>query len=233
MKQLIYKILNNPRWRTSKFFSAIKKNLFEYTPVEFILDKATEFVKFSDIKGDYLEFGVWEGTSFIRAYHFAQNKNLNDMNFYAFDSFEGLPDLKGEEGNQFKKGSFNCSLEQFKKNLAKQKVNMKKVGYVVGFYETSLKREPIPYIKPASIVYIDCDLYSSAVDVLKFLTKYIQDGTILIFDDWFCFKSNQNKGEQRAFREWLEENKQFTATEFYKFGVHGNSFIINKKDWRK
>jgi O-methyltransferase len=54
----------------------------------------------------------------------------------------------------------------------------------------------------------------------------LQTGTVIAFDDWFCFKGDPGKGEQRAFREWLEKNSAFDAIEFHKFGWSGNSFII-------
>lgn len=42
--------------------------------------------------GDYLEFGVYRGRALMAAYFAAQRASLTDMRFYAFDSFEGLPD---------------------------------------------------------------------------------------------------------------------------------------------
>ena len=84
-------------------------------------------------------------------------------------------------------------------------------------------------IKSAAIVFIDCDLYASTVPVLNFISDYLEDGAILIFDDWFCFKGSPERGEQKAFHEWLKNNPQFKAVEYHKFNWRGNSFIINKQ----
>ncbi len=36
-----------------------------------------------------------------------------------------------------------------------------------------------------SIIWLDCDLYSSAKECFKLITYFIQDGSILRLDDWF------------------------------------------------
>lgn len=55
-------------------------------------------------------------------------------------------------------------------------------------------------------------------------------GTIIMLDDWFCFRGNPNKGEQKAFREWLENNPLITATEFHKYCTESISFIIHRQN---
>lgn len=232
MKRLITNLINNPSWRYSNFFSIIQHNLFKYRDYEEILDRVLLFTQFSKIKGDYLEFGVWGGTSFYTAYHLAKKYKLDSMVFYAFDSFKGLPEIKGIDSvgfKQFEKGMFNCGVEKFRKNLEKKRVDLNKVEIIKGWYKETLNKELKNKlkVKKAAVIYIDCDLYESARDVLNFITDYIQDGTVLIFDDWFCFRGNPERGEQKAFSEWLDKNPHFTKSQFYKLG-NINSFIINK-----
>ncbi len=81
----------------------------------------------------------------------------------------------------------------------------------------------------AAIVFIDCDLYESTRDVLLFLKRKMIPGGVIIFDDWFCFKGNLERGEQKAFNEWLKKNPSISAIEYHKFNWRGNSFIISKK----
>ena len=54
-------------------------------------EKAFEIVAASGTGGDYLEFGVYQGSSLIMAFHLARRYRLNTMRFFAFDSFAGLP----------------------------------------------------------------------------------------------------------------------------------------------
>jgi len=198
------------------------------------LRKIMNYAAASDLDGDYLEFGVFQGGNFASAYQWAQKKKLHKMRFYAFDSFEGLPKSKGldAEYEQFAEGECEASQATFNKNLEKTKVDLDKVTVIPGWFKNTLTKETkekLP-IKSAAVIWVDCDLYESTVPVLEFITDYIVDGTLLIFDDWFHFRGHPDKGEQLAFSEWLKKNPQFIATEFHKYYWHGNSFIINKKD---
>ena len=79
----------------------------------------------------------------------------------------------------------------------------------------------------ASIIMIDCDLYNSTKLLLEFVTDIVQDGAILIFDDWFAYKGNRMKGEQLAANEWPEKNSKFKLIPFSRYGVYRNSFIVS------
>ena len=97
------------------------------------IDNIWTFVSREGIAGDYLEFGVYSGQSFIEAYRSAQwiadrergrerkerairvLTNLANIRFFAFDSFTGLP--HSDADNRFRKGELACSMEQFSSNL--------------------------------------------------------------------------------------------------------------------
>lgn len=189
------------------------------SPRDKMLYTAMQYVRTSGLKGDYFEFGVYKGSNLIAAYHIAQ-RYLSDMNFYAFDSFEGLP-----EGDEvFEKGQFSCTEKEVIFNLKKKKVDLSKIKIVAGWFNETLKGN----FPPIAIAYIDCDLYESTVTVLEFLAKYLENGALVIFDEWFAYRSDPKKGEQKAFQEWLTKNPRISAIEYQKFGWSGNSFIIHK-----
>ena len=48
-----------------------------------------------DDPGDYYEFGLFRGFTFLTAYQTAESLGISNMQFHGFDSFEGLPDLEG------------------------------------------------------------------------------------------------------------------------------------------
>lgn len=226
-----YSFIYFPSFRYSIYFSFFQ-NFLNYSPREKIIKTTMEFISHSNIKGDYLEFGVYKGNTFIAAYNFAQKMALRLMRFYAFDSFQGLPELGGVDNNkfcEFNKGQYFCNLSEFKKNISRRGVKLDKIEIIPGWYNEVLNKETKNKIgiKKAAVIWIDCDLYESTVPVLNFITDYVQDGTVLIFDDWFCFKGNPNYGEQKAFKEWLKKNSKIIITEFHKFAWHGNSFIIH------
>jgi O-methyltransferase len=198
---------------------------------EVALDQAMEYIGKSGVEGDYLEFGVWQGRTFSAACFLARKKKL-DMNFYAFDSFRGVPsnDEVDATGHQpFKGGDYSCNEGQFLKNVRGTGANMKRVTTVPGWFEDSLRPDNplLANLRKAAVVWVDCDLYSSACTVLDFVTPYLQHGTLVFFDDWFLYRADPNAGEQRAFREWLERNPHFSAVEMIRVGWHGTSFIIH------
>src|SRR3954452_11642485 len=93
-----------------------------FTEKEQMLNVAMQFLAFNRIEGHYLEFGCYEGNSFIAAYHFAQAQWLERMKFYAFDSFAGLPKAEGldvdpEKELQYFEGDFACDVNTFRRNL--------------------------------------------------------------------------------------------------------------------
>jgi hypothetical protein len=208
------------------------RHLWRYSPMENMLRDAMHFVSRSQVDGDYLEFGVESGDSFISAYHLAKRVDLSSMRFYAFDSFEGLPKIKGidRDFQQFHEGDHACTIDDFKENLHERGVDLGQVKIIPGWYSETLteKRKEKLGIESAAIVLVDCDLYNSTVPILDFVKSLLVDGTILIFDDWYLYKGKPDRGEQRAFREWLKRNSEIEIIQFQKYGWHGNSFIIQK-----
>ncbi|WP_289036178.1 TylF/MycF/NovP-related O-methyltransferase [uncultured Roseibium sp.] len=208
-----------------------------------ILNWAFEFVCKSDIDGPYLEFGCFRGATFTHANKFQEKwvefgktngRKLSDNRMFAFDSFEGLPKISVSDNMKdydvFDEGQFGCSEVEFLSIIKENGVNLKKVKTVKGFYDKKLSsklRESLS-IKKASVIHIDCDLYSSAVPVLNFITPLIQGGTVLLFDDYYCYRGNKQFGVKRAFMEWLS-GAPFEATHYCNYSWAGSVFILNEK----
>ena len=73
------------------------------------------------------------------------------------------------------------------------------------------------------------DLYESTVAVLNFAIDVMPHGSILAFDDWHCFRSDENRGEQRAFQEFCRDHPDLKFSEFLSFGWHGKSFLVHRQ----
>jgi hypothetical protein len=182
------------------------------------------------LRGDYLEFGVFQGDTFAHVCQRAIDR-LRGMRFFALDSFAGLPQVRGSDAEgEFSTGQFACSLPEFQKNLLHSGVDMKRVIAVPGWFDQtlteSLKQQHS--ISIASLAYIDCDLYESCVPALNFLTSLVRQGSFLFFDDWYCFRNDPNRGVQRATREWLSQNPSISLTDWHSFSHHGKAFIVNR-----
>ena len=183
-----------------------------------------------EVSGDYYEFGLFRGYTFLQAWNHCRELGLNGVNFYGFDSFEGLPPAEGidEVDGRFFEGQFACSREEVEKSLEKEGMDLKQVTLVEGFYEDSLTddlRERHPF-KPASVVLLDCDYYSSTVTALKWMEPYMVEGTVLLFDDWYSYGENEELGQQKAFAEYLERHPELEPRELWEFENHGKGFEL-------
>jgi hypothetical protein len=165
--------------------------------------------------GDYYEFGVYRGQT-LR--HAAKTDQVGRI-FWGFDSFQGLPKPEGiDAGGEFHEGQFTCSFESVWRTLIPFHL---RVRLVPGWFADSLRQFDEHRGSPVAVAFIDCDLYASAVEVLRFLGPRLQHGSILLFDDWCCFGNDHNRGEQRAFNEWLASSPEWRAVPYIRFDAEG------------
>ncbi len=249
LKQSAVDWLLSPRVRYS-VAAMNHRALHQHLHGEDVLEKALLLQCVNGVRGDFLEFGVFEGRSLMHAYFYVRylthlietgtvpiltgvsTEPLRAMRFVGFDSFEGLPEptyadtLDGQQ-EWLGAGSFACSEERFWSNLARNKVELERFVAVPGWYEQSLSEATLKEhgISTAAVVHIDCDYYESTVLALDFVTDLLVDGSILVFDDWFLYRGRADKGEQRAFAEWRERNPKLQVTELHRsttvsFQVH-------------
>jgi hypothetical protein len=83
----IINFLRKPRIRY-RYLPKLREVIF-YDRKETMLHTCLEYVDLTNVKEDYVEFGVFRGRSMIAAYHLSRLfPNLSEMRFYGFDSFE-------------------------------------------------------------------------------------------------------------------------------------------------
>jgi hypothetical protein len=51
-------------------------------------------------------------------------------------------------------------------------------------------------------------------------------GTVLIFDDWYCFPPGCNMGEKQALTEFCEKYPAFKIMEWKAYSTFGQSFFV-------
>lgn len=197
-----------------------------------VVDKLADYLVGAQIRGDYLEFGVYSGMTFCYVYKIMA-RLFPEMRFVALDSFEGLPEPKGidAQGNYtsgFTAGQFACDVRQFEANLMSHGIDMKRVSMIKGWFDSTLKPHHVQSaaIKHVAAAWIDCDLYESTVPVLDYLTSRLSVGSVLLFDDWRCYRNLADFGQQRACREWLQRNEHIKLNPFVDFGFHGQAFTV-------
>jgi len=195
--------------------------------------QAIQFLSKSDVAGDYYEFGVFQGKSLATAYNIHSDTEKFQRHFYGFDSFSGLPHLEKDDQldgyEAFYQGQYSCDEASVRANLLANGVPEDRFTLIKGFYSTSLIDPDLQMQlgdSQAALIHIDCDLYSSSADCLAFIGDRIVDGSILMFDDWFCFRGRPDKGVRRAYYEW-SERVNLTFTEYFKYSWAGIAFICH------
>ena len=83
-------------------------------------------------------------------------------------------------------------------------------------------------LRRAAFVTIDCDLYPSTQDALRFATPLLQTGTVLYFDDWYSSSGDMRLGEAGACRDWLAEHPDLELVDYGDVGIMGKLFLVNR-----
>ena len=235
--KLLYILKNN--LFIQNFFSSLvvlmhpflENTLSKYTAI-----KKAMFLNYHDNTiGDYLEFGVFTGSSFNFAMKINKKmekvfKRTIETQFIGFDSFDGFGEIKQiDENPNFKSTFFKINKKKVFKNI---KNNSKKQKYklIEGFYQQTIKNKNAKDygINKARIIMIDCDLKESTTLALNFVKTLLQEGTIIIFDDLNFFKGNENKGEFGAFEDFKDQNPNIKFRRIFDYGYSGRAFVVTK-----
>ncbi len=182
--------------------------------------------RFDDEPGDYIEFGVSQGTSMACMHRVVNKLELDKVRLIGFDSFEGMPNSATEEDKgTWKPGQFACAIEDTEKFLFNEGVDWKRTFLIEGWFENTLNEQTTKQygIRKASVVMIDCHIYSASKAALNYSLPMIIDRCVLFFDDW---NDDINFGEYRAYSEFLNENKDLQSIEIGTYYPTGKIFCV-------
>lgn len=190
---------------------------------------AFDFPTADRIAGGDLEFGCHRARTFRMALTEARRHALSEATYWAFDSFEGLPESEGHSIEIWTKGALATSEARFMEMIREHGIYVDRVRTVKGFYadslNASLRARFAEAGAKAALINVDCDLYESAVPVFDFVEPLLQEGTVIYIDDWFCgYKGNPEKGVARAFREF-ERRSRFKFARHMDIGWWGRAFV--------
>lgn len=133
-------------------------------------------------RGWALEFGVATGTTLAMI--------AKVLPVIGFDSFNGLPE---DWRDGFKRGMFRD---------VRPAGEIPNATIVEGLFSDTLPGYDWP--DHVALIHLDADLYSSTREALIATAGCIQDGTYLVFDEFFGYDES-HLHEQRAFAEFVEE----------------------------
>jgi O-methyltransferase len=160
---------------SSKFDYSKRYSLYSYVIENMILTNSI----------NYLEFGVSKGVSFK---WWADHIKDENSRFFGFDTFTGLP----EDWGSFRKGDMDNNNEI-------PDLNDPRCKFFQGLFQQTLPLFLRTYSSGVrKIIHMDADLYTSTLFVLTSLSHILEEGDIIIFDEF-----NVPMHEFKAFSEWV------------------------------
>jgi O-methyltransferase len=186
-----------------------------------------------DEVGDYLEFGVYVGTSLLCMHRASRAVGLESLRLYGFDSFQGLPEVTATEGaGIWQPGSLRADYSLVREHLTRNGIDWDRTTLVPGWFEETL----VPGLalelgmKKAGIIMIDCQIYSAAHAALTFCAPLIRDRAVVFLDEWkpALLDAAKVSGERRAFEEFLARNPDLRAEELPPYTHASKVFLVTR-----
>lgn len=216
--------------RITKLPSSIRKDFSLLSRLQFF-QRAQYYLQVNRIDGVYAEFGSHEVNTFrmaLRTLGLPGKPNFISR-FYAFDSFEGMPEPESIDKQKIWRKNMNYTSEKKFKSIVKR--DLHRVKTVKGFYEKSLPNFKFDSDEQIALAYLDCDYYSSTRTCLKFLDGKLKHGCLLAFDDWDCYYSDPKRGQKKAFYEFVElTSNRYHFEEFCDISSGGRCFVVLEKE---
>lgn len=184
--------------------------------------------------GDYLEFGVCHGASLACMHQAAAALDLRDIRLFGFDSFAGLPaDAEEEEDKRiWKEGQYRVRPAFARRFLTEAGVDWSRVRLIEGWFRETLTPGLVTQLRltRASVIMVDCDIYSSAREALEFCAPLIRDRAVILFDDWHSAGPMEKSwGERRAFEEFLTRHPVFKVEPLPSYAQNAEVFLITRQ----
>lgn len=198
-----------------------------------------DFIYASRMEGDIYEFGTYHGYT---ARHLAVAMTANDRSpaarLHLFDTFSGFPELTStvdQKSYEIQAGweAGGCAAAPGAADRVRQMLTMllppERFTINVGGFADTLT--PMTAHRPAALIHVDCDLYESTKIVFDRMLDFgaIQDGTVLVFDDFNCARANPEFGERRAMHEVFDDNPRFSCEPWFPYGWHGQVCIVHER----
>jgi O-methyltransferase len=218
---------------SSKFISGINPAVIHNLEKYYILKKVHYLSAIEDVSGDYLEFGVFTGSSFCHSIRCSKkvsylNPSVLATGFYGFDSFSGFGNVSEEDEHSFYTDeNFDTDFDAVHRRVKKVAKNAY-FKLVPGFFSDTLSLGPEEFgIEKARIIFVDSDTYSSSSEALTFCENIVQLGTFIILDDYYSYKGSKSKGVTKAFEEFIHKT-DITVRRVFTYGMGGAVFVVSE-----
>jgi len=151
----------------------------------------------NNVRGDYMEMGVWRGGASIFARGVIRTYNESRRISYVCDSFSGLPPnvLKDDiDARKWDNTPLNwdntpyleVNIDLVIGEFSRMGLRDPNIVFAKGFFNETMK--PLSRIvSHLAVLRLDCDMYESTVDVLYHMYSKISVGGYVIVDNWHGF----------------------------------------------
>ena len=159
------------------------------------------------VEGDLVEVGCNAGQSAVLIAKVMRDF-ASDKKLHVYDSFEGLPPTKVEDGTVYKEGDLAVSEETVRKNFLLHDLKIPAIHK--GWFEDTL---PATLPAKVSFAHLDGDLYDSIMVSLKYVYPRLTRGAICLVDDYCDPQINPDgwnylPGVKKACDEFLSDKPE-------------------------
>lgn len=155
-------------------------------------------IKTKNVKGDIIEFGIWNGNNLFSIKKMADYNKINKR-IYGFDNFSGFPNP--QKLKKKIKGKYIG-----KPQLIKKIISFFKLRNIQIFNDDIMNLSNYMKIfNKISFIYIDCNVYKVVEKILNETNNKISSGGIIAFDE---ARNRFNKDEGRAMMKFYNKNKK-------------------------
>ena len=191
---------------------------FTMTSVDrmYALYNAVRYVLEQNIKGDFVECGVWRGGSALMMAKMLATRGITNRQVFLYDTFEGMSEPSDHDKSfdgksadeQLAKGVHNkeksvwclADLNDVQQNLQQSGLSEGQVVFVKGKVEDTLPAG-MPE-GPIALLRLDTDWYESTLHELQVLYPPLTKNGVLIIDDYGHWE-----GCRKAVDEYIMDNK--------------------------
>jgi O-methyltransferase len=202
---------------------------------------AIEFINYERIEGDIVECGVFGGVSLaLLAKGATFDPKGMSRQIVGIDSFDGLP-TSADDHARWQPGDCATMHSPHPLLTVGERVTPETTRALfvlcelappvihVGRFDAVLPTVVPSQHPKIALLHVDCDLYESTRDVLNGVAPALQDGTMVLFDDWFHYRGNPRRGEARAFSEFVSAHPEWVAVEWRTYGPFSKAFIFSRR----
>ena len=145
-----------------------------------------ETVLQENVKGDFVETGIWRGGACIFMRGILKAYDVKDRIVWAADSFDGVPAPSLPQDADFDISKSNVPvlavpIDEVKELFQRYGLLDSQVQFLEGWFKDTLGNAPIDKI---SVLRLDGDLYESTMDALNPLYEKVQSRGFVIVDDY-------------------------------------------------